>query len=92
MAAYYYKDGNLLADEPIKIVEMRPGWDGVVTGVVENTEEDCTVRLYLKLGSIYADMPAGGGTSRTVYWALFGVMGLLIVGVIGLLIKRRKCG
>ena len=89
MAAYYDKDGNLVADEPVKIVEMRPGWDGVVTGIVENRVEDMTVRLYLQTGPIQAEQ-TDRGESPVMYWAIFAIMGLLIVATVILLIKRRK--
>ncbi len=89
MAAYYDKDGNLVADEPVKIVEMRPGWDGVVTGIVENRVEDLTVRLYLQTGPIQAEQ-TDRGESPVMYWAIFAIMGLLIVATVILLIKRRK--
>ncbi len=90
MAAYYDAEGNLVADEPVKIVEMLPGWDGVITGIVEKPDADQSMRLYLKTGPIYADLPADVGESQTVYWIIFGVMGLLMVAAVVIMLRNRK--
>ena len=93
MAAYYDGDGNLLGNEPVKIVKMLPGWDGVVTGIVENREAQQTVRLYLQLGPVEADQ-SRADRNMDLYLAIGIILGLVVlataVAVIVILKKKRK--
>ncbi len=48
MSAYYDADGNLVAEELIKTVEMLPGADGVETGIAKKAADGQTVKIYLQ--------------------------------------------
>ena len=86
------KDGNRISDEPVKIVTMYPGWDGVVTGIVPCEESGQSVRLYLRTGPIGTDQPSfDNGTDLTpAVIVIAGVTVLLTVVLIVLIVKKKK--
>ncbi len=48
VAAYYDANGNLVKEEVVKTIELTANADGIETGIVENTVEGQSLKLYLK--------------------------------------------
>ena len=92
MAAYYDADGNLTGEEPVKILEMLPGWDGVVTGIVESGEEGQSVRLYLKTGPIETDQTDDPKDIdlTLIIGIILGAAVVITAAAVFLILKKKK--
>ena len=91
VAAYYDANGKLVEEKVIKTVEMLPGWDGVETGVVENTAEGQSLKLYMVDASeLNLQTPGGSNTGLIIGIAAGAVVLVAAVVVVLILMKKKK--
>jgi len=85
IAAYYDKDNQLVSEEVVQTLYLKPGCDGVETGIV-SVKDDQHVVLYVKTAS------AGNFSSTKFLLLVTGAVGFAALGALaaGLLLQKKK--